>query len=182
MKIHQTADVQTVNIGDETQVWQYTIILPRARIGNNCNINALCFIENDVIIGDNVTVKCGVSIWDGITIGDNVHIGPSVAFTNDLYPRSKHDFKIERTVIEKGTSIGANSTLIPGITIGEYALIGAGSVVTKNVPNNTLWMGNPARQKGYVCNCGHKLDESMHCAGCGSAYKLDVKGKVIKIS
>lgn len=181
MKIHQTADVQTKTIGADTQVWQYTIILPQARIGNNCNINAFCFIENDVVIGDNVTVKCGVYIWDGITIEDNVHIGPAVAFTNDLYPRSKHNFKLERTTIKKGTSIGANSTLVPGITIEENALIGAGSVVTKNVSNNTLWLGNPARQVGYVCDCGHKLDESMHCIDCGSDYWLDDKGKVIKI-
>ena len=173
MKIHQTADVQTKNIGSDTQVWQYSIILPGARVGNNCNINAFCFIENDVIIGDNVTVKCGVYIWDGITIEDNVHIGPAAAFTNDLYPRSKHDFSLARTIIKRGVSIGANATLLPGLTIGQYALIGAGSVVTKNIPGNTLWVGNPARQVGYVCNCAHKLDESMHCGNCNSNYKVD---------
>ena len=180
MKIHPTADVQTKNIGSETQVWQNSIILPQARIGNNCNINAFCFIENDVIIGDNTTLKCGVYVWDGITLEDNVHIGPAVAFTNDVYPRSKHDFKLARTIIRRGSSIGANATILPGLTVGEYALIGAGSVVTKNVPNNTLWVGNPARQVGYVCNCGHKLDDSMHCLTCGSDYSVDSKGIVHK--
>lgn len=178
MNIHPTADVQTVNIGQDTFVWQYTIILPRAVIGSNCNINALCFVENDVVIGNNVTVKCGVHLWDGITIEDDVHIGPAVAFTNDLYPRSKHPFSISRTTIRKGASVGANSTIIPGITIGEYALIGAGSVVTKNIPANTIWVGNPARQTGYVCNCGNKLDISMHCSHCGSDYMLNHDGQV----
>ena len=124
-------------IGADTLIWQYVIVLPGAIIGNNCNINAHCFIENDVRIGNNVTVKCGVYIWDGITVEDNVHIGPNVTFTNDIYPRSKHNFEIGRTIVKKGASIGANATIIAGITIGEYALIGAGSVVTKNVPNNT---------------------------------------------
>jgi UDP-2-acetamido-3-amino-2,3-dideoxy-glucuronate N-acetyltransferase len=179
MKIHPTSDVQTKNIGSETSVWQYSIILPKAKIGNHCNINAFCFIENDVVIGDNVTVKCGVSIWDGITIENNVHIGPNVTFTNDLYPRSKHNFKISRTLIKNGASLGANATIIAGITIGEFALIGAGSVVTKSVPGNTLWIGNPARQTAYVCNCGHKLDKSLHCEQCNSDFRI-IDGSLIK--
>jgi UDP-2-acetamido-3-amino-2,3-dideoxy-glucuronate N-acetyltransferase len=179
MKIHPTSDVQSNNIGADTVIWQFTIILPGATIGNNCNINSHCFVENDVHIGDGVTVKCGVYIWDGITVEDNVHIGPNVTFTNDLYPRSKHDFELSRTVLKKGASIGANSTIIAGITIGEYALIGAGSVVTKNVPNNTLWMGNPARQKAFVCDCGHKLDENLHCSHCNSDY-LTANSRIIK--
>lgn len=182
MNIHQTSDVQTKNIGAETQVWQYTIILENAKIGNFCNINAFCFIENDVVLGDNVTIKCGVYIWDGITLEDNVHIGPNVTFTNDLFPRSKHNFKIVRTIVKFGASIGANATLIGGITVGDYALIGAGSIVTKNIPNNTLWVGNPARQVGYVCNCGHKIDDALHCKKCGSNYLIDKNGKVIIIT
>jgi UDP-2-acetamido-3-amino-2,3-dideoxy-glucuronate N-acetyltransferase len=180
MKIHPTAEVQTKDIGEETSVWQHSVILKEARIGNNCNINAFCFIENDVVIGNNVTIKCGVYVWDGITLEDDVHIGPSVTFTNDLYPRSKHKFKLERTVVKKGASIGANATLIPGITIGNYALIGAGSLVTKNVPNNTLWFGNPARQAGYVCECGNRLDETMICKECGSEYIIGENGLVCK--
>jgi UDP-2-acetamido-3-amino-2,3-dideoxy-glucuronate N-acetyltransferase len=179
MKIHPTADVQSKMIGTDTTIWQFTIVLPGASIGNNCNINSHCFIENDVLIGNNVTVKCGVYIWDGITIEDNAHIGPSVTFTNDLYPRSKHKFEISRTVVKQGASVGANATIIAGKTIGEFALIGAGSVVTKDVPNNTLWIGNPARQKAYVCNCGHKLDDNFHCAECNSDYSL-VNSQIIK--
>jgi UDP-2-acetamido-3-amino-2,3-dideoxy-glucuronate N-acetyltransferase len=172
MKIHPLSDVQSKMIGTDTVIWQYSIVLPGAVIGNNCNINSHCFIENDVTIGNNVTVKCGVYIWDGITIGNDVHIGPNVTFTNDIYPRSKHNFQLARTVINHGASIGANSTIIAGITVGEFAMIGAGSVVTKNIPNNTLWMGNPARQTAYICNCGHKLDEKMHCCDCDSDYNL----------
>ena len=106
MKIHPTSDVQTKNIGKETMVWQSSIILPGARIGDHCNINAFCFIENEVVVGDNVTVKCGVYLWDGITIEDNVHIGPNVTFTNDLYPRSKHKFELSKTIVKKGASLG----------------------------------------------------------------------------
>jgi UDP-2-acetamido-3-amino-2,3-dideoxy-glucuronate N-acetyltransferase len=171
--IHPTADVQSVKIGNDTYIWQYVIVLPHAVIGNNCNINAHCFIENDVIIGNFVTIKCGVYIWDGIDIGDHVHLGPGVTFTNDLYPRSKHSFKLLRTKIESGASIGANSTIIGGIIIGKNSLIGAGSVVTKSVPNNTLWIGNPARQAGYVCDCGHKLDKDLFCQECERQYKIN---------
>lgn len=172
MKFHPKAEVQSKNIGEDTVVWQFTIILPGAVIGSNCNINSHCFIENDVLIGNNVTVKCGVYIWDGIKIEDDVHIGPNVTFTNDIYPRSKHKFELSRTIIKKGASLGANSTIIAGITIGEYALIGAGSVVTKDIPNNTLWKGNPARQSAFVCNCGTKLDQSLHCNNCDTDYEL----------
>jgi UDP-2-acetamido-3-amino-2,3-dideoxy-glucuronate N-acetyltransferase len=171
--IHPTSDIQTKNIGNNTTIWQFVVCLPRAIIGNNCNINAYCFIENDVIIGNNVTIKCGVFLWDGITIEDNVQIGPGVAFTNDLYPRAKKKFSITKTVIRKGASVGANATIIGGITINVYALIGAGSVVTKNVPNNTLWVGNPARQVGYVCDCGNKLDERLFCKNCGLKFTIN---------
>jgi acetyltransferase-like isoleucine patch superfamily enzyme len=172
MRFHPTSDVQSINIGDDTVIWQYSIVLPGAVIGHNCNINSHCFIENNVLIGNNVTVKCGVYIWDGITIEDNVHIGPNVTFTNDLYPRSKHNFEISKTVLKRGASLGANSTIIAGVIIGEFALIGAGSVVTKNVPNNTLWIGNPARQTAFVCDCGHKLDKAFHCNQCNSDYRF----------
>ena len=151
MKIHEKADVQTSKIGKTTQVWQYTIILKGARIGENCNINAHCFIENDVIIGNNVTLKCGVYIWDGVVIEDNVFIGPNATFTNDKYPRSKHyPDQYAKTFLKKGASIGANATILCGLTIGENAMIGAGSLVTQDVPPNTLWYGNPARNHGPV--------------------------------
>jgi len=155
MIIHQLADVQSKNIGENTRIWQFCVILKNARIGMNCNINAMVFIENDVIIGNNVTVKSGVQIWDGVRLNDNVFVGPNVTFTNDLLPRSKqYPKKFLETIIEEGASIGANSTIIAGNTIGKFALIGAGSVITKNIPSNTVWYGNPAIQKGYISNSG----------------------------
>ena len=145
--IHPLSDVQTKEIGKGTTVWQFCVILKGAKIGNNCNINCQVFIENDVVIGDNVTIKPGVQIWDGITLEDNVFIGPNATFTNDLKPRSKrYPDKFLRTVVKAGASIGANATILPGITIGENAMIGAGSVVLRDVPANTLWVGNPAKQ------------------------------------
>ncbi len=165
--IHQLADVQTEYIGENTNVWQFCVILENARIGNNCNINAQVFVENDVIIGDNVTIKSGVQIWDGIILEDNVFIGPNVTFTNDFLPRSKqYPKEFLKTTIKKFASIGANSTIVGGITIGEYAMIGAGSVVTKDVRNQELWFGNPATHRGYVCKCGQKCDESLVCNDC----------------
>ena len=147
--IHALSDVQTKNIGDETKIWQFTIVLAGAKIGSNCNINAHCFIENDVVIGNNVTVKCGVQLWDGITIEDDGFIGPNVTFTNDKYPRSKNvQFELKRTTIKNNASIGANATILCGITIGEYAMIGAGSVVTKDIPAGELWYDNPAKSHG----------------------------------
>ena len=154
-KIHPTAEVQSKSIGDGTVVWQNCVILKGAQIGQNCNINFNVFIENDVVIGDNVTIKSGVQLWDGLRIGNNVFIGPNATFTNDLVPRSKHypEF-FEFTMIEDGVSIGANATIIAGILIGRYAMIGAGSVITKNIPPFTLWYGNPARHHGYVTKSG----------------------------
>lgn len=140
MFIHPLSDVQSKNIGQDTKIWQFCVVLEKAVIGKNCNICAHVLIENDVIIGDNVTVKSGVQLWDGIRIEDNVFIGPNVTFTNDLYPRSKkYPEKFLQTAVKKGASIGANATIIPGITIGENAMIAAGSIVTKDVPANTLY-------------------------------------------
>jgi UDP-2-acetamido-3-amino-2,3-dideoxy-glucuronate N-acetyltransferase len=145
--IHPLSDVQTNEIGEGTTIWQFCVILKGAKIGNNCNINCQVFIENDVVIGNHVTIKPGVQIWDGTIIEDNVFIGPNATFTNDLKPRSKQYLeKILRTIIKAGASIGANATILPGITIGENAMVGAGSVVLKDVPANTLWVGNPAKQ------------------------------------
>jgi UDP-2-acetamido-3-amino-2,3-dideoxy-glucuronate N-acetyltransferase len=171
--IHAKSDVQSSKIGAGTVIWQFTVILPGATIGGSCNINSHCFIENEVFIGNEVTIKCGVYIWDGITIEDNAFIGPNVTFINDRFPRSKQKFNLLRTLIKRGASIGANSTILPGITVGAYSLIGAGSVVTRDIPDNTIWIGNPARQTGYVCNCGQKLDTKLHCKQCNTDYMVE---------
>lgn len=137
--IHQLADVQNVKIGEGTKIWQFCVVLPKAQIGANCNICSHCFIENDVIIGNNVTVKCGVQLWDGMRIEDGVFIGPNVTFCNDRHPKSGNlNFKCEPILIKQGASIGANSTILPGVTIGESASIGAGSVITKDVPAHSV--------------------------------------------
>lgn len=143
--INPLADCQAI-IPEDTNIWQFCVVLPQARIGHNCNICSHCFIENDVVIGNNVTIKCGVQLWDGLRLEDDVFIGPNVAFTNDKYPRSKHypEF-FSKTTIRKGASIGAGSVVLCGIEIGENSMIGAGSVVTKNIPAGELWMGNPAK-------------------------------------
>ncbi len=157
--IHPLSDVHSPNIGENTRIWQFCVVLPEAIIGRNCNICANVLIENDIVIGDNVTIKSGVQLWDGVRVEDNAFIGPNVTFTNDLVPRSKvYPKSFLRTIIKKGASIGANSTIVAGHTIGEYAFIGAGSVVTKDIPANTVWYGNPARQKGYITNDGILLD------------------------
>lgn len=165
--IHKLADIQSQNIGEKTNIWQFCVVLKDAKIGTNCNINAQVLIENDVTIGNNVTIKSGVQIWDGITLEDNVFIGPNVTFTNDLMPRSKqYPKKFLKTIIKKSASIGANSTIVGGVTIGKYAMIGVGSVVTKNIGKQELWYGNPARHQGYVCKCGQKCSEKLICDNC----------------
>lgn len=144
--IHPLSDVQSSNIGVGTRIWQFSIVFKGAAIGDNCNVCAHTLIENDVVIGNNVTIKSGVYLWDGLRIEDDVFIGPCVAFTNDKTPRSKkypETFLV--TTIKKGASIGANATILPGITLGENCMVGAGSVVTKNVPDNVIVVGNPAK-------------------------------------
>lgn len=143
--IHPLADVQSQNIGTDTDIWQFCVVLAGAKIGRNCNICAQCFIENDVVIGDNVTIKCGVQIWDGMRIGENVFIGPNATFCNDRHPASRrgktaHSWKREPVIINEGAVIGANATILPGVVVGANSVIGAGSIITKDVPpGETVW-------------------------------------------
>ena len=132
--IHKLSDIQSKNIGESTNIWQFCVVLKNAEIGNNCNICSHCFIENEVIIGNNVTIKSGVQIWDGMIIEDDVFIGQNATFCNDRYPKSKNkNWKIEKIIIKRGAVIGANATILPGVTIGENAVIGAGCTITKDV-------------------------------------------------
>lgn len=149
--IHPLSDVQTSHVGPNTNIWQFVVILKKAIIGDNCNICAQVFIENNVIVGNNVTIKNGVQLWDGITLEDNVFIGPNATFTNDKSPRSKvYPDEFPKILVKKGASIGANATILPGITIGENAMIGAGAVVTKDVPANAVVAGNPGKIIKYL--------------------------------
>jgi acetyltransferase-like isoleucine patch superfamily enzyme len=150
-KIHPQAIVESATIGADTRVWAFAHVLPGARVGRDCNICDHVFIENDVTIGDRVTVKSGVQLWDGIIAEDDVFIGPNATFTNDPLPRSKQrPAEFLRTVLKKGCSIGANATVLPGLTVGRNAMVGSGAVVTHDVPPNAIVTGNPARITGYV--------------------------------
>ena len=149
--LHQHADVKSSDIGSGTRIWQFSVIIDGAKIGDDCNICAHVLIEGDVVIGNRVTIKSGVQLWDGISVADDVFIGPNATFANDDFPRSKQ--KPEQfltTKLNTGCSIGANATILPGIEIGAHAMIGAGAVVTRSVPANAIVVGNPARIVGYV--------------------------------
>jgi acetyltransferase-like isoleucine patch superfamily enzyme len=155
---HSHALVETTDVGEGTTIWAFVHVLPGARIGAHCNICDHCFIESGVVIGDNVTLKCGIYLWKGVTIEDNVFLGPNVVFTNDLRPRSKNaNFSLAPTLIKHGASLGANSTILAGVTIGRYALTGIGSVITRDVKDYALVYGNPARQHGWVDELGEKM-------------------------
>jgi len=155
---HNLSDVQSVHIGSDTKIWQYAVVLEGARIGAGCNINCHTFIENDVIIGNYVTIKSGVYLWDGMRVDDHVFIGPNVTFVNDKRPRSKkYPDKFVAAHIQQGASVGAAATILGGITIGKYSMVGAGAVVTKNVPDHALVYGNPAVIKGWVNENGEVL-------------------------
>jgi len=159
---HPQSIVETSRVGDDTRIWAFVHVLPGARIGSDCNICDHVFIENDVVIGDRVTIKSGVQLWDGIRLADDVFVGPNVTFTNDKFPRSKcYPDQFISTVVRKGASIGANATILPGLTIGDQAMIGAGAVVTRDVPPNAIVTGNPARIVGYVDTVAHRTFSPM---------------------
>lgn len=151
MFIHDLSQISSSKIGANTCIWQFVVVLPGARIGADCNICSHVLIENDVVIGDRVTVKSGVQLWDGTRIEDDVFIGPNVTFTNDAFPRSKqYPAAFAVTTIGKGASIGGGATILPGITIGRHAMVGAGAVVTRPVPERAVVVGNPARIVRYL--------------------------------
>ncbi len=163
---HATALVESGSIGEGTTVWAYSHILPGAKIGRHCNICDHTFIENEVLLGDRVTVKCGVQLWDGITIEDDVFVGPNATFTNDPFPRSKQrPGEFVRTILRQGCSIGANATILPGIEIGRHAMVGAGAVVTHDVPPYAIVTGNPARISGYSTTGPQDSEPAATAAG-----------------
>ena len=175
--IHPQAIVESETIGAGTRVWAFAHVMKDARIGMGCNIGDHAFVESGVTIGNDVTIKNGVSVWDGVEIGDLVFVGPNVAFTNDFRPRSKvYHSEVDRTMILEGASIGANATILPKLTIGKYAMIGAGAVVTKSVRDYELVHGNPARHAGWVSRTGEKLlfeDAKASCEGVNYVLRPD---------
>jgi UDP-2-acetamido-3-amino-2,3-dideoxy-glucuronate N-acetyltransferase len=149
--VHALGLCESSTVGDGTRIWAFAHVLPGARIGADCNVCDHVFVENDVVVGDRVTIKSGVQLWDGVRLADDVFVGPNVSFTNDPFPRSKvYPERFAETTVGTGASLGANATILPGITIGRDAMVGAGSVVTKNVPANAIVVGSPARIVGYV--------------------------------
>lgn len=193
--VHPAAICESDKIGESTKIWAFSHVLSGAKIGRDVNINDHVFIEDDVIVGDRVTVKCGVQLWNGTTIEDDVFIGPNVTFTNDMFPRSKKFLESHpRTLIRKGASVGAGTVLLPGVIIGQYALIGAGSVVTRDVPPFAKVYGNPARIFGYVNPDGTALEslvdnvepvKEIQTEFQNSVYSLknmsDLRGKLMAI-
>lgn len=182
--VHDTAIIdEESSIGDGTRVWHWCHIMKNVTIGENCNIGEHAFIESGVILGNNVKVKNNVAIYTGVECENNVFLGPNCVFTNVSNPRSfigrKHEFK--KTIIHEGATIGANATIVCGHDIGKYAFVGAGSVVTKSVPDYTMVIGNPAKFYAYVCKCGCQLDINLRCEACGNQYKGDAEGHIIPI-
>ena len=167
--IHATAEVSDAAvIGEGTKIWNQAQVRERAVIGDSCIISKNVYVDIDVKIGNRVKIQNNVNVYHGVEIEDDVFIGPSATFTNDMYPRAFTDgFEVYRTLVKKGASIGANATIVCGVTIGEYAMIGAGSVVTKDVENYSLVVGNPAKPIGRVCKCGCRLEDDQRCPKCG---------------
>ena len=176
--IHQTADVSDeAVIGENTKIWNQAQVRERAVIGQDCIISKNVYIDSDVKIGDRVKIQNNVNVYHGVEVEDDVFLGPSMTFTNDFYPRAfNDDWKITSTRVCKGASLGANVTVVCGTTVGKYSLVGSGSVITKNVPNYALMVGNPARQIGWVCKCGQKLRPDLICPECGKEYKRQGDG------
>lgn len=172
--VHETAVIDgEVQIGEGTKIWHFSHVLGNSIIGDGCNIGQNVVVGPDVGIGDGCKIQNNVSVYKGVTLEEDVFCGPSMVFTNVFNPRAfvKRMDEVRPTLVKKGASLGANCTIVCGVTIGEYALVGAGAVVTKDVPAYALVVGNPARQSGWMCECGEKLDDSFECGVCKKAYK-----------
>ncbi len=191
--IHPTAMVESVNIGAGSRVWAYSHIMAGARVGKNCNIGEHCYIESGASIGDHATIKNGNMVWEGVTIEDAVFIGPHVFFTNDLYPRSRHlpqardryrskENWLVLTLVKRGSSLGAGAIILAGVTVGEYAMVGAGALVAEDVPPYALTKGNPAQVSGWVCRCGCPLtleNSAAICSECGLHLRRDKSNTMV---
>jgi UDP-2-acetamido-3-amino-2,3-dideoxy-glucuronate N-acetyltransferase len=172
--VHELALCESDQIGSRTRIWAFAHVLPGARIGADCNVCDHAFVEGGAVVGNGVTIKNNVLLWDGVTVQDQVFLGPNVVFTNDPRPRAGSGRGREGwlpTLVRQGATIGANATVVCGVTVGRFALVGAGSVVTADVADYALVVGNPARRVGWACACGQTLPDNLHCA-CGRSYEL----------
>ncbi|HVR76891.1 MAG TPA: acyltransferase [Acidimicrobiia bacterium] len=172
--VHPNALVESDEVGEGTRVWAFAHVMKGAVVGRECKIGDHAFIESGATLGNRVTVKNGCLIWHGVHIGDEVFVGPNVVFTNDMTPRVRYQTRPEdwiSTEVDRGASIGANATIVCGVRLGENCMIGAGSVVTRDVPAHALVFGNPARQRGWVCECGADLDDDLACPSCSRRYQ-----------
>lgn len=181
--VHESSYIdEGAEIGAGTKIWHFCHVLPKARIGLNCNIGQNVLVAGDVVIGNNVKIQNNVSLYAGVIIEDDVFLGPSMVFTNVINPRSHviRRNEYQNTLVKRGASIGANATIVCGVTLGQYSFVGAGSVVTKDVPAYALVYGNPARVRGWVCQCGVKLSFEINglaaCKSCGSRYVKEGQG------
>jgi UDP-2-acetamido-3-amino-2,3-dideoxy-glucuronate N-acetyltransferase len=172
--VHPTALCESDDVGPRTRIWAFVHVLAGARIGADCNVGDHAYVEGGVVVGDSVTVKNNVLLWDGVTVEDEVFLGPNAVFTNDLRPRAafrKDPRELLATLVRRGATVGANATVLSGLTIGRWAMVGAGAVVVADVPDHALVLGNPARQAGWACVCGRALPADLACA-CGRGYRL----------
>ena len=179
---HEASLVETTRIGKDTRIWMNVHIMKDVEIGERCNIGEGCFIESGVRIGNDVVVKNNIAIWNGVIIEDGVFLGPNMVFTNELEPRSGYPKEVATTLIKKGVSIGANATIVANRVIDEYAMVGAGAVVTRNVSPHRLVYGNPARDHGWVCTCGRKLNFVHMYASCmcKKSYEIENETLIVK--
>ena len=178
MFVHPLALCETDDVGRGTRIWAFAHVLAGARIGAGCNVGEHAYVEGGAVVGDGVTVKNGVLLWSGVTVEDGVFLGPGAVFTNDASPRApypKGRAGWRATLVRRGATVGANATVLSGLTIGRWAMVGAGAVVTGDVPDHALVVGNPARQAGWACECGLTLPDGLACA-CGRAYRLTDAG------
>lgn len=172
--VHEMALCESDEVGPGTRVWAFAHVMKGARVGAGCNICGGAFVESGAVLGDRVTVKNNVLVWDGVVVEDDVFLGPASVFTNDLNPRAavkKGRDEFLPTLVRRGATIGANATVVCGLTIAEFAFVGAGAVVTRDVPSHALVVGNPARQVGWACACGERLPDGLECGACGRRYR-----------
>ena len=181
--VHPTALCESPAVGDRTRIWAFAHVMPGAVVGSDCNLCDRTYVDDGAVLGDRVTLKNGVSVWDRVTLADDVFVGPDVAFTNDRVPRAGPFRTVPEqylaTHVRRGAVLGANATILCGVTVGRHALVGAGATVTVDVPDFAVVVGGPARRIGWICVCGERLDERLRC-GCGRDYEMDGAGHIVR--